>query len=204
MSKPKGLALIAAGYVLSVGGGLAAVAVNELFMPADVAQTSPGMVAFGDMVLFVLVTGFLSLAPTWFLLKLLVEKTPRALLATELLIAADGPGELARDDYAGGDDPGGRPQPPPELASGREGTARPAHRLRRHSTHGLWPGLNHPDHRHLRCNWGGAQLDANTTIGHCQVEAFLVRIRGRAGCRHAACHHQDHQDEGFMGLIRYA
>ena len=57
MSKPKGLALIAAGHVLSVGGGLAAVAVNELFMPADVAQTSPGMVAFGDMVLFVLVTG---------------------------------------------------------------------------------------------------------------------------------------------------
>jgi hypothetical protein len=31
-----------------------------------------------------------------------------------------------------------------------------------------------------------AQLDANTTIGHCQVEAFLVRIRGRADCRHAA------------------
>jgi hypothetical protein len=76
MSKPKGLALIAAGYVLSVGGGLAAVAVNELFMPADVAQTSPGMVAFGDMILFVLVAGFLSLAPTWFLLKLLVEKAP--------------------------------------------------------------------------------------------------------------------------------
>ena len=40
-----GLALIAAGYALSVGGGLAAVAVNELFMPVDVAQTSPGMVA---------------------------------------------------------------------------------------------------------------------------------------------------------------
>ena len=91
MSKPKGLALIAAGYVLSVGGGLAAVAVNELFMPADVAQTSPGMVAFGDMILFVLVAGFLSLAPTWFLLKLLVEKAPRALLGTELLIAAMGP-----------------------------------------------------------------------------------------------------------------
>ena len=54
-------------------------------------QTSPGMVAFGDMILFVLVTGFFSLAPTWFLLKLLVEKAPRALLATELLIAAMGP-----------------------------------------------------------------------------------------------------------------
>ena len=91
MSTPKSLALIAAGYALSVGAGLAAVAVNELFMPADVAQTSPGMVAFGDMVLFVLVTGFFSLAPTWFLLKLLVEKAPRALLATELLIAAMGP-----------------------------------------------------------------------------------------------------------------
>src|ERR1700738_2758881 len=129
MTKPKSLVLITAGYVLSVGGGLAAVAVNELFMPADVAQTSPGMVAFGDMVLFVLVTGFLSLAPTWFLLKLLVEKTPRALLATELLIAASEPGELARDDYAGADDPGGRPQPPSEPASGRDGTARPAHRL---------------------------------------------------------------------------
>ena len=91
MSNPKSLALIAAGYVLSVGGGLAAVAVNELFMPADVAQTSSGMVAFGDMVLFVLATGFLSLPATWFLLKRLVEKTPRALLATELLIAAMGP-----------------------------------------------------------------------------------------------------------------
>ena len=91
MSKLKSLALIAAGYVLSVGGGLAAVAVNELSMPADVAQTSPGMVAFGDMILFVFVTGFLGLAPTWFLLKLFVEKAPRALLTTVLLIAAMGP-----------------------------------------------------------------------------------------------------------------
>jgi hypothetical protein len=43
------------------------------------------------MILFVLVTGFFSLAPTWFLLKLLVEKAPRALLTTVLLIAAMGP-----------------------------------------------------------------------------------------------------------------
>jgi hypothetical protein len=91
MSKLKSLVLIAAGYVLSVGGGLAAVAVNELLMPADVARISPGMVAFGDMVLFILVTGFFSLAPTWFLLRLLVETTPRALLAIVLLIAALGP-----------------------------------------------------------------------------------------------------------------
>ena len=91
MSTPKRLALIAAGYALSVGGGLAAVAVNELRMPADVAQDSPGMVAFGDMILFVLATGFFGLAPTWFLLKLFVEKAPRALLVIELLVAAMGP-----------------------------------------------------------------------------------------------------------------
>jgi len=42
------------------------------------------MVAFGDMILFLFVAGFLSLAPTWFLLNLLVEKAPRAVLATEL------------------------------------------------------------------------------------------------------------------------
>jgi hypothetical protein len=84
MSAAKKLALIVAGYALSV-------AVNELRMPADIAQTSPGMVAFGDMILFVLAVGFFSLAPTWFLLKLSVEKAPRALLTTELLIAAVGP-----------------------------------------------------------------------------------------------------------------
>ncbi|MGH6665550.1 MAG: hypothetical protein ACREB2_11715 [Pseudolabrys sp.] len=91
MSKTKSLLLIAVGYALSVVGIIIAVGVNELRMPADIAQTSPGMVAFGDMILFVLVVGFLGLAPTWFLLKLLVEKAPRTLLATELLAAAMGP-----------------------------------------------------------------------------------------------------------------
>ena len=87
----KQLALIAAGYGLSVGGAIAAVAVNERLIPDAVKQSSGGMVAFGDMILFVLVAGFLSLAPTWFLLKLCVEKAPRTLLAAELLIAAIGP-----------------------------------------------------------------------------------------------------------------
>src|ERR1035441_9884779 len=81
MRTAKKLALIAAGYALSVAGGVAAVAVNELRMPADIAQTSPGMVAFGDMILFVLAAGFFSLAPTWFLLKLSVEKAPRVSVA---------------------------------------------------------------------------------------------------------------------------
>jgi len=48
MSATKRLALIAIGYAFCVAGGLAADAVNELLMPADIAQTSPGMVAFGD------------------------------------------------------------------------------------------------------------------------------------------------------------
>lgn len=91
MSTTKKLGLIAAGYVLSFVGGLAAVAVNEALMPADIAQTSGGMVAFGNMILFVLVAGFLGLAPTWFVLKLSIEKAPRALLAVELTIAAIGP-----------------------------------------------------------------------------------------------------------------
>ena len=91
MSNSKKLALIAIGYAISVLIGFAAIAVNEALMPDDVAQGSPGMVAFGDMILFVLGTGFFSLAPTWFLLKLLVAKAPRTLLTAELLAAAMGP-----------------------------------------------------------------------------------------------------------------
>ena len=103
MRTVKRLAWIAAGYALCVVAGLAAVAVNELRMPADVAQGSPGMVAFGDMILFVLVAGFVGLAPTWFLLKLFIEKAPRALLAIVLLVAAMGPASwLAVTRMAGG------------------------------------------------------------------------------------------------------
>jgi hypothetical protein len=110
MSTAKRLALIAAGYALCVVAGLAAVTVNELRMPADVAQGSPGMVAFGDMILFVLVAGFFGLAPTWFLLRLFLEKAPRALLAIVLLVAALGPASwLAVMHMAGGASP---PNPP--------------------------------------------------------------------------------------------
>src|SRR5262245_27108546 len=91
MSTAKRLALIAAGYVASVCGGLVAVAVNEWLIPEQIGQASGGMVAFGDMVLFMLTTGFLGLVPTWFLLKLFAEKAPRILLAIELVVAALGP-----------------------------------------------------------------------------------------------------------------
>ena len=111
MSTVKRLALIAAGYALCVVAGLAAVAVNELRMPADVAQGSPGMVAFGDMILFVLVAGFVGVVPTWFLLRLFIEKAPRALLAIVLLVAAMGPASwLAVTHMAGGLNPPNMPE----------------------------------------------------------------------------------------------
>ena len=110
MSTVKKLALIAAGYALCVVAGFAAVTVNELRMPADVAQGSPGMVAFGDMILFVLVAGFVGLLPTWFLLKLFLAKAPRALFAIVLLAAAMGPVSwLAVRHMAGGLNPPNAP-----------------------------------------------------------------------------------------------
>ena len=107
MSMAKRLALIAAGYALCVVAGFAAVTVNELRMPADVAQGSPGMVAFGDMILFVLVTGFFGRRR----LKLFIEKAPRTLLAIALLVAALGPASwLAVRHMAGGLSPPNPPQ----------------------------------------------------------------------------------------------
>jgi hypothetical protein len=91
MRTSRRLGLIALGYVLAVAGGCVAVALNELFMPEEISQTSGGMVAFGDMILFVLAAGFLGLVPTGFLLRLLVEKAPRAVLAIVLLTAVLGP-----------------------------------------------------------------------------------------------------------------
>jgi hypothetical protein len=112
MSTAKKLALIAAGYALCVVAGFAAVTVNELRMPADVAQGSPGMVAFGDMILFVLVAGFVGLVPTWFLLKLFIAKAPRALLAIALLVAVMGPASwLAVTHMAAGSIPPNLPEP---------------------------------------------------------------------------------------------
>ena len=111
MRVAKKLALIAVGYGVSVGGGVAAVALNELRIADDIKQTSGGMVAFGDMIVFVLAAGFLSLAPTWFLLRLCVEKIPRALLTAELLVAATGPASwLTVRCMAGGVSPRSLPQ----------------------------------------------------------------------------------------------
>ncbi len=91
MSVPKKLALIALGYVLSLVAGCAAVTVNELLMPSDISQGSPGMVAFGDMILFVLVAGFVGLIPTLFLLRLAIDKAPRASLVALAVATLAGP-----------------------------------------------------------------------------------------------------------------
>jgi hypothetical protein len=87
----KTLLLILAGYGLALAGGCAAVVLNELWMPEDISQGSGGMVAFGDMILFVLTTGVLALVPTWFLLKFTHEHAPRLLLAILALVAVTGP-----------------------------------------------------------------------------------------------------------------
>ena len=67
MSKMSGLAkagLVIGGYVMAclVAGGAAYI--NQLLTPASVLQASGGMSAFGDMILFVGVLGFLALFPT--------------------------------------------------------------------------------------------------------------------------------------------
>ena len=77
MSTAKRIALIAFGYVVALAGGCVAVAVHEAFMPDDISQASSGMVAFGDMVLFLLTSGVLALAPSWMLLTLAAAKAPR-------------------------------------------------------------------------------------------------------------------------------
>jgi hypothetical protein len=85
------LLLIAAGYALSIACAATAVAVHMLLASADDAQNSGGMAAFGDMILFVLIAGGLGLVPTFFVLKLAVEKAPRALLVGQIIIAVLGP-----------------------------------------------------------------------------------------------------------------
>ena len=109
MSVPKKLALIALGYVLSLVAGCGAVTVNELLMPSDISQGSPGMVAFGDMILFVLVTGFVGLLPTLFLLRLAIDKAPRASLAALVVVALAGPLSWLMVRYLAGGPPAGSP-----------------------------------------------------------------------------------------------
>src|ERR1700759_932254 len=112
MSVATKLALIALGYGLALVAGFAAVTVNELLMPSDISQGSPGMVAFGDMILFVLVAGFAGLIPTLFLLRLAIDKAPRASLAALVVVALAGPLSWLAVKYLAGGPP---PNPLPRL-----------------------------------------------------------------------------------------
>ena len=119
MRVPVALALIGAGYVLAVVGGMAAVALNEMAMSDDIQQSSGGMVAFGDMVLFVFVTAVLSLAPTWFLLRLWVRASPRSLITIELALAALGPASWLAMAFVAAGGPHRSPGRSPCFGSGR-------------------------------------------------------------------------------------
>jgi hypothetical protein len=71
---PRKLARIGIGYAAALALGLAAVFVNELAIPPDVADASSGMAAFGDLFLFVGVAGPVALVPTWWLLRLALRR----------------------------------------------------------------------------------------------------------------------------------
>ena len=118
VSVGKKLVLIAEGYSLAIAGGVAAVAVNELLIADDIKDASGGMVAFGDMVLFLLAAGFFSLAPTWFAIKLAIETAPRVLLTAELLLGTIGPVSWLAVRWMA---PGPRPRNLPEAVSGALG-----------------------------------------------------------------------------------
>lgn len=77
MSKINGFVkfgLVIGGYVVAclVAGG--AVYINQLLTPPDVLQASGGMSAFGDMILFVGVLGFLALFPTGLAIFFVIRK----------------------------------------------------------------------------------------------------------------------------------
>ncbi len=77
MSKMSGLAkvsLVIGGYILACLIAVGAVYVYEWSIPAAASQASSGMYAFGDLILFISVLGFLALFPTGLAIYLLIKK----------------------------------------------------------------------------------------------------------------------------------
>ena len=66
--------LVIGGYVLACLAAGAAVYVNGLFTQDPAAQASAGMYAFGDLILFIGLFGFLALFPTGLGIYFLVRK----------------------------------------------------------------------------------------------------------------------------------
>lgn len=91
MSTRRQLGLIAFGYLLAAGAGVAAVSIRYWFAdPADVAASS-GMYAAGDMMMFLLVAGGLALVPTAWLLWLTTRAWPRVVAAGLFVLSLTGP-----------------------------------------------------------------------------------------------------------------
>jgi hypothetical protein len=74
MSRLAKLGLVVGGYVAACLVASGAVYINGLFTQNAVAQASSGMYAFGDLILFVGVFGFLALFPTGLALYFLLRK----------------------------------------------------------------------------------------------------------------------------------
>ncbi len=73
MSKLTKLGLVIGGYVLACLAAGVSVYLHELLTQNAAAQASAGMYAFGDLVLFIGVAGFLMLFPTALALYFLVR-----------------------------------------------------------------------------------------------------------------------------------
>ena len=66
--------LVIGGYILACLLAWAAVSIHQLFTQNAVAQASAGMSAFGDLILFIGVLGFLTLFPTGLAIYFLFKK----------------------------------------------------------------------------------------------------------------------------------
>jgi hypothetical protein len=74
MNRLSKFGVVLGGYILACLIAIAVVYVWELFTQGPVAQASSGMYAFGDMLLFVSVCGFLGLFPTGLAIYFLLKK----------------------------------------------------------------------------------------------------------------------------------
>jgi len=74
MSRLSKVGLVIGGYILACLIASGAMYIYERFTQDAASQTSSGMYAFGDLILFMSVCGFLALFPTGLAIYFLVKK----------------------------------------------------------------------------------------------------------------------------------